>query len=171
MNTNDTSELLIIINGTVGVGKTSIAKCLADEIENALSIEGDSLGFAPPDHTDESFQNDYGLKVGIDLISKFRKNGTKVIIFDRFFENPKKLDWFISQVGLKCHVFYLLANEEELSNRIRKRARQRAESEILDSKRVHRNQESMKNRGVEIDTNGKSPAVVTKEIMKLIFAD
>jgi len=156
--------MLIVINGTIGVGKTSISKCLASEIAGAILIEGDSLGFASP-------TNDYVLNAGIDLISVLRKNGTKVIIFDMFFDDSQKLDWFISQVGLQSQVFYLLANEEELSNRIRQRARPRAESEIFDSKRLRQIQNRMKNRGIEIDTNGKSADEITAKIKKLISAN
>jgi broad-specificity NMP kinase len=163
--------MLIIINGTVGVGKTSISKSLAKEIAGAVSIEGDSLGFASPDLFEDSYQNDHGLKVGIDLISTHLKNGLRVIVFDRFFDNPKKLDWFILQVGLRTHVFYLLAHAKELSNRIRKRASSRVEGEIFDSKRIQKSQNEMKNRGIEIDTNGKSAEEVTLEIKKVILVN
>lgn len=157
-------EVLVIINGTVGVGKTSIAKSLASEIADAVFIEGDNLGFASP-------ENDYVLKAGIKLISEHRKKGARLIIFDLFFDNLEKLEWFISQVGIESYVIYLSANETELSNRIRNRARARAESEILDSKRMKQNQDRMPNRGIEIDTNGKNTDEITSIIKKLIFAN
>lgn len=164
-------EILVVINGTVGVGKTSISKCLANEITGAIWIDGDSLGFATPDRLQDSYESDYGLRAGINLISLQRKKGIRAFIFDRFFENPDKLDWFISQVGLRSHVFYLSACEDELSLRIRKRASPRAESEILDSKRLQQSQNRMRNRGIEIDTNGKSAEEITTQIKKLIFAN
>lgn len=154
--------MVIIINGTIGVGKTLISKCLASEIPGAAWVEGDSLGFASPN-------SDFVLKAGIELISLHRKNGLKVIVFDMFFNDAKKLDWFISQTGLETRVFYLSADEGELSSRIRKRARQRAEAEIRDSTRLQQSQDGMKNRGIEIDTNGKSPNEITTEIKKLSF--
>lgn len=165
----DGREMLIIINGTVGVGKTSISKCLATKIASAVSIEGDCLGVASPDRFEDSHDHDYGLKVGLTLISDYRKKGFRVLIFDRFFENSQKLDWFISQVGLKTFVFYLSAREGELSNRIRKRARPGHGSEIFDSIRVQRNQHGMRNRGVEICTNDKTVEEVTAEIQKLLL--
>ncbi len=161
---SDTREMLVVINGTVGVGKTLISNCLADKIAGAMCIEGDSLGFASP-------ENDHVLRVGIDLISTHWKNGVKVIVFDMFFNDPQKLDWFIAQTALEAHVFYLSASEEELANRIRKRARPRAESDILDSKRLRLNQDRMKNRGIEIDTNDKTPEEITEKIKNLIFAN
>jgi deoxyadenosine/deoxycytidine kinase len=162
-------QSLVIINGTVGVGKTWISKCLASEIPGAVWIEGDSLGFALPERFEDSYQNDYGLKAGINLISAHRKKGASVIVFDRSFSNPKELDWFVSQVGLKSHVFYLSASEDELSNRICKRAGSRAEFEVFDSKRLQQSQDKMKNRGVEIDTNGKSAEEITTKIKNLIL--
>jgi broad-specificity NMP kinase len=154
-------EMLIVINGTVGVGKTWISKYLASKIAGAVFIEGDSLGFASP-------KTDHVLRAGIDLISAHRKNGVKVFIFDMFFEDSQKLDWFLSEVGLESHVFYLSADEEELANRIRKRGRPRAESEILDSKRLRQSQDRMKNRGVEIDTNGKNEDEIIEKIKSLM---
>ena len=163
MNPRKACEMLIVINGTIGAGKTSISKCLASEIEQAVWIEGDSLGFASP-------KNDNVLSAGIDLIAMHRKNGIQVIVFDMFFDDAKKLDWFISQVGLESHVFYLAAAEDTISNRIRQRARERAQSEILDSKRLRQRQIGMENRGIEIDTNGRSAEEITAEIKKLLLA-
>lgn len=122
------------------------------------------MGFVSP-------ANDYVLSAAVDLISQYRKKGIKVFIFDMFFDNPQKLDWFISQVGIKSHVFYLLASEEEIFNRIRKHTRPRGEDEILDSKRVRQNQDRMKNRGIEIDTNGKSAEATTSKIKEFILAN
>jgi deoxyadenosine/deoxycytidine kinase len=164
VNSNEEREMLVVINGTIGVGKTWISKCLAREIPRAVCIEGDSLGFVSP-------TNDYVLNEAVNLISAYGKKGIKVFVFDLFFDSSQKLDWFISQVGIESHVFYLLANEDEISNRIRKRARPRGDSEILDSKRLRQNQDRMKNRGIEIDTNGKSAEQITSKIKELIFAD
>jgi deoxyadenosine/deoxycytidine kinase len=163
VNSIETRELLIIINGTIGVGKTEISKCLASEIAGALSIEGDSLGFASP-------KNDHVLDAAIEFVSMHRKNGVRVLIFDMFFDDQEKLDGFIGHAGIDCFIFYLSACEDELSSRIRKRGRQRAESEILDSKRLLQSQVRMKNRGLEIDTNGKSTKEITAEIKNLILA-
>lgn len=154
-------EILIIINGTVGVGKSSISKQLASEIAGAISIEGDSLGFVSP-------ANDYVFDAAIKLIGTYCKNGVNVIVFDMFFDNPEKLNWFISQVDLESYVFYLSADEDELAKRIRKRARSRAEAEIWDSKRLRLSQDKMINRGIDIDTTGKSLEEITAKIKQHI---
>ncbi len=156
--------MLVVINGGIGAGKTTISKCLANEIVGAVWIEGDSLGFASPN-------NDYVLNAGIDLITAHSKNGARVIIFDMFFDDSQKLDWFISRVDFKSHVFYLSASEDEISERIRRRARPRSEAEILDSKRLRQNQDGMKNRGIEIDTNGKSAEEIAAKIKKIVSSN
>lgn len=124
---------LIVINGTIGVGKTWISKCLMNEIPDSVGIEGDTLGFASPTSLQKSNRTDVGLEAGIKLISGHLEKGIKFVIFDRSFDDREKLRDFISRVGLSSCVFYLSASIEEITSRIKKRNRPRVEAEITDS--------------------------------------
>ncbi len=162
--------MLLVINGTIGVGKTWISQCLSGEIPDSVCIEGETLGFASPTALQKSNRSDVGLEAGIKLISEYMEKGTKFVIFDRSFDDLEKLRDFISKVSLPSHVFYLSATTEEIASRIKKRNRPRAEAEIMDSQRLLKTQRENFGQdgiGIEINTDGLSP----KEIVYIIRSE
>lgn len=162
-------SMLILINGTIGVGKTWISKCLASAVPDSVFIEGDTLGFASPATLQKSARSDFGLEAGIKLISGYIEKGVKFVIFDRSFDDREKLREFISRVGLPSCVFYLSASSEEITSRIRKRNRLRAEAEIIDSQRLlntQRNNFGKDGIGIEINTDGLSPEKIVFRIKR-----
>lgn len=69
--------MVVLINGTLGVGKTWIARWLVSQLDHAAYIEGDTFGFVSPELLASQSRQQFSLEVGFDLITSFRR---KVVV-------------------------------------------------------------------------------------------
>lgn len=160
--------MVVIINGTLGIGKTWIARWLVSQLENAAYIEGDVLGFVSQELLVNQSRQQFSLEIGLDLISSFRRKGAKIIVYDYLFVDPALMTDFISKIGAPVKTFYLSASQEAVASRIKQRGRPQAEKELTDSTKVENIQRSsftIDNLGIEINTDNKNP----EEIVELII--
>ena len=125
-------KTLLIINSTLDCGKSSLAKSIAENIDNSRVIHGDDLSINIPNFTvydEEKLLKCINL-IAIDAIKSF-ESGVNLVIIDYVFENPEQLLAFTgnfrSEVRLK--VFYLYADLETIDARIRYRNRKKLEYE------------------------------------------
>lgn len=114
---------IIIINGTMGVGKTSLCKILNKRMENSVWLDGDWCWQIQPFNPNE--ENKIMVEDNIrHLLLNFCKNSQiDHIIFSWVISSQILLDrilsWFSSE-NYKIYVITLMASDEILSNRIKK---------------------------------------------------
>jgi thymidylate kinase len=161
--------MLIVINGTLGVGKTWISRWLLGQLEDAAYIDGDVLGFVSSNLIQQRSRNELAIDVALDLITSFRRKGANTIVFDRLFVDPALLDSFISRAGLPVRIFYLSASPETIASRIQSRARPHAPRELTEAPEIEKTQRasfSQAQLGFEINTDGLTPEDVVERIKK-----
>ena len=114
---------IIIINGTMGVGKTSLCKILNKRMENSVWLDGDWCWQIQPFNPNE--ENKIMVEDNIrHLLLNFCKNSQiDHIIFSWVISSQTLLDrilsWFSSE-NYKIYVITLMASDEVLCNRIKK---------------------------------------------------
>jgi broad-specificity NMP kinase len=116
--------MIIIVNGILGVGKSTTAQLLTERLENSVYLQGDDYSefeeFNP-----RNKQHVY--KVLSDIARHINSlSNTSNIIIDYIFEDQEQLDHFLSSLDAN-HVhrhFYLQCNELEHRERILNRNRE-----------------------------------------------
>jgi len=158
----------IIIRGPAAVGKTTIAKILAEKL-NANIIDIDKLlekyGLDMVDPKQGQIDEKSLLKINEIVIPeaiKKLKQG-KIIIFDGNFYSKNQLEHLINKIKFKSFVFTLKANVEECIERDKTR-KVLGEKNIRD---VHK-LVSKFDYGIIIDTNNKSTEKIVNEIISYL---
>jgi adenylate kinase family enzyme len=163
---------LIIVNGTMGVGKTAVCKELNKRLENSAWLDGDWCWMINP-----FVVNDENKNMVIDNITHLLKNFLDnssleyvifnwVIhveeIFESILEPLRELEFEIIKITLMC-------NKEALKNRILKDVKYNLREEDCLDRSVKR-LEAYKNMTTnKIDTSSLSVSETVDEIMKLIY--
>lgn len=162
-----TKPNLIIINGTIGVGKTWIARTLLCQLDSAAYIEGDNLGFVSEDLFKDSTRGTFALDIAAGLIELYKERGAKTLILDRLVLGTEQIESFLKAVKMPVYIFYLYANKEDIISRIKKRKRPQFESEIQDFEKIELGQREslVANLGIEVDTSFKTPEEIVSEII------
>jgi deoxyadenosine/deoxycytidine kinase len=164
--------MIILINGTLGVGKTWIARWLLCQLPESAYIEGDTLGFVSPELFQGSSRKAFALEVALDLVSAFRKRNAKTIVFDQLFVDPELYDSFVWRVGGPVQSFYLSASPEVIRSRIQQRGRPQVEREMAEAQEVEKTQRTLLGAarlGTEINTDELSPERVVGLIQKRLI--
>jgi shikimate kinase len=80
--------VIILLNGPLGVGKSTLAEALAESIEGCVMLDGDSLVVANPSPPDgiEHLHSTIGL-----LVAHHRRFGYRHFVIDHLWRTPKEL--------------------------------------------------------------------------------
>ncbi|WP_066498126.1 AAA family ATPase [Abyssisolibacter fermentans] len=115
---------LIIINGTMGVGKTTICRELYKSIENSVWLDGDWCWMMNPFNVTE--ENKIMVMDNIThLLNNFLKNSSfEYVIFNWVMHQEwiieKLLEKLSNKPTYEIYKITLICSEEELKNRIKK---------------------------------------------------
>jgi len=154
--------MIIIINGSLGVGKTSISEELLWKYEKTVMLDGDALGNVNPfDIYDQN--RIMHLYKTIELLAKFHKDaGFDNIIINYVFESSKslrELTELLVPIDRNIFSFWITCEEEIQKNRIVKRNRDNLEWELkrfIELQRIQRIASQEGFIGIEIDSSNKS---------------
>ena len=162
---------LIIINGTLGVGKSSISKEIQSKLNNSVLIEGDLLSRKVRnfDVYDESKIFEVLTIIREEAIRLLRSDNN-VVIVDYVFENQSHMNHLVENFKNVDEIrpFYISANVSSIENRIKNRDRDlkgwefKRSEEILSVQRKFLTDLSL---GAEVCTNGKMASEVADEII------
>lgn len=157
---------LIIIRGALGIGKTTIAKKIAKEI-NAHYISIDKvLEKNNLDKEDNNFTPEDFIKANEIILPKVINNldNGKSVILDGCFYFIEQIKHLESNIKFKIFIFTLKAPVDVCINRDKERKKAYGEKnarEVFDLV-------SKFDYGINIDTENKSETEVAKEIMKYL---
>ncbi|MFR4766919.1 MAG: AAA family ATPase, partial [Paraclostridium sordellii] len=158
---------LIIINGVMGVGKTSVSKALYKQLDNSFWLDGDNCWMMNP--FEVTSENKYMVIDNITyLINNFIKNSkSKYIILNWVIHTDEIMDSILYKINMDKIDLYkitLICDEDTLVKRIKKDIKSgiRDEDNIkrsLDKLKLYKNMNTLK-----IDTANKSIDEIVENI-------
>ncbi|WP_054742643.1 adenylate kinase family protein [Cellulosilyticum ruminicola] len=116
--------MIIILNGTCGVGKTTAAWLLLDSLYGSVMMDADHICATNPFVLKDSQREKYLNDTMMELIKFHRKNGYKNFIISNVYENSSELETLLQNPELqdeKVFVYRLTGEAEVIRQRIIKR--------------------------------------------------
>lgn len=155
---------IYIISGPCGVGKSTISKALAQEMEKVVLLEGDKIHsmFVGKEQPPWEEQLSIVWNNILSLTKNFIENNLNVII-DYVVES--ELEWFckhISELNVKIYYFVLRADKDILIRRLNKRGDVRLIQRSLFL--LNKLENSLSNKPYLYDTTNKQPAEIINDL-------
>ncbi|HPH97732.1 MAG TPA: AAA family ATPase [Anaerolineaceae bacterium] len=167
--------MIIIINGSLGVGKTSVANELHWKFKKSVHLDGDTIGDVNPFEIYDEARIDHLYRTFALLIGFHQKNGYPDFVINYVFESADSLQGLLSllhPLDPAIHVYWLTCDEQEQARRIQGRQRDGLDWELSRFVELQRIQAKAAQQGFigrEVDTTHLSPAAVGEKIWKDIF--
>lgn len=168
--------MIVIINGSLGVGKSSVAEALHYRFPRSAFIEGDALGMVHPFEIYDAARVAHLYRCVAGLASVHAGAGYRDIVIDYVFESPESLAALVAElrgVDPEVRVFWLVCDEGEQAARIAARKRPELEWELRRFRELRSIQGKAAEQGFigeRVDTTGKGAEEVAAEILGLIGA-
>ena len=162
--------MIIIINGSLGVGKSSVADELHRKFDKSVHLDGDSIGDVHPFEIYDDARISHLYRILELLIDFHQKNGYLNFVINYVFESPKSLHGLLDllhPLDSSIHTYWLICDAEEQARRIRRRQRDDLEWELKRFVELQQIQAKAARRGFigkEVDTTGMTSMEVAEEI-------
>jgi broad-specificity NMP kinase len=162
--------MILIINGSLGVGKTSVAEQLHWKFDKSVHLDGDAIGDVHPFEIYDPARIDHLYRTLSLLVGFHQQNGYNNFVINYVFESAQSLGdllGLLRPLDPSIHVFWLTCNAQEQERRIRARSRDQVKWELARFVELQRIQSEAAREGfigVEVDTSGLSAAEVAEVI-------
>lgn len=162
---------LIVINGVMGVGKTTVSKRLYKELENSFWLDGDNCWTMNPFIVNEENKEMVLNNISFILNNFLSNSSSKSVVFNWVIQSDDIMNEVLSRINTKNVDVYkitLMCTKEELIRRIESDVR----LGLRDNKNVERSLErydmykAMDT--IKIDTTGKSIEKIIEEIVGIV---
>lgn len=167
--------MIIVINGSLGVGKTSVAKELLLKFERSVHLDGDAIGDVNPFAIYDEARIAHLYRTLALLIGFHQQNGYPNFVINYVFESADSLEallCLLRPLDPAIYVYWLTCDEQEQARRIQGRRRKKLDWELSRFVELQRIQAKAAQQGFigrEVDTTHLSPAAVGEKIWKDIF--
>ncbi|RDY27088.1 nucleotide kinase [Romboutsia weinsteinii] len=163
---------LIIINGVMGVGKTTISKVLYKELENSFWLDGDNCWMMNPFIVDEE-NKDMVLDNISYILNNFIKNSnSKYILFNWVIHTDEIMSDILSKLNINdvdVHKITLMCSKEVLISRIEEDIKKGLRNDENISRSLERLELYEKMDTVKVDTTNKELIDIVCEIKDIIL--
>ena len=126
--------MIIIINGPLGIGKTSLAWELNARLAPAVMLDGDYIGAVEPFEIYDEARVAYLYKTLAHLVAYHQcEGGYRNFVINYVFETPESLAELLAllrPLNDAVHVFRLTCDAAEMERRVRKRGRDGYEEQL-----------------------------------------
>jgi len=133
--------LIIILNGSIGVGKTSISRKTNELLDNSVMLDGDYLGAVNPFKIYDENRIEY-LYQTITQLTRFHKdNGYNNFVINYVFETNNRLQELVNKLEIldnKIFCYWLTCSEKEQEKRILNRNNNEVVWELKRAKELNR---------------------------------
>jgi hypothetical protein len=164
---------VIVLNGPIGVGKTTVARHLLLALDRSAVIDGELVTLVRPFDPHGLADFDHACETISMLLERHVKQGVPMIIITWILENPAHIRRFLEALpgtvrGPK-NLFLLLCEEQELRKRITRRDRPDAGDETRRAIELSRSfwkqsQDPLHKLGYPIDTTKIVPEHVAEVV-------
>lgn len=167
--------MIIIVNGSLGVGKSSVAEELHYKFDKSVHLDGDTIGDVHPFEIYDEARINHLYRTLELLIGFHQKNGYHNFVINYVFESPQSLQELLSllrPLDPSIHTYWLTCDEKEQARRIQKRGREELQWELnrfVELQRIQRLAAHQGFIGQEVDTTRLTPKEAADEIWKDIF--
>lgn len=167
--------MIIIINGSLGVGKTSVADEIHWKFERSIHLDGDAIGNVHPFEIYDRARIDHLYRTLELLVGFHQKNGYHNIVINYVFESPDSLQELLDRLlplDPSIHTYWLTCSEKEQANRIRARHRDSLDWELarfVELQRIQARAAQAGFIGLEVDTTDLTSVEVAEKIWRNIF--
>ncbi|MFP6378365.1 hypothetical protein B4U30_39275 [Klebsiella pneumoniae] len=162
--------MIILLNGPLGIGKTTLADALMESIDQCVMLDGDFLVAANPEPSDEIEHLHSSIAL---LVTHYQSFGYKHFVIAHIWTAREEIDDLRNRLvnhdsDFRC--FLLTLSAEENFNRIHRRASVRAlDEQEFELRTVTEERELLKvgsgvNLGEPLDVSG-SPQVLVNELL------
>ena len=168
--------MIIIINGSLGVGKTSVAEQLHYKFDKSVYLDGDSIGDVHPFDIYDVRRIDHLYRTLALLVGFHQKNGYSNFVINYVFESPASLQDLLDlllPLDPSIHTYWLTCAAQEQARRIRARRGDELEWELtrfVELQRIQTRSAQSGFIGKEVDTTRLTAAEVAQKIWQDIFA-
>jgi broad-specificity NMP kinase len=166
--------MIIIINGALGVGKTSVAEELHWKFRKSVHLDGDAIGNVNPFEIYDDARTLHFHRTLALLVGFHQEHGYPDFVINYIFENAGQLEQLtelLRPLDPDLHSFRLVCEASELEARVRRRNRDTLDWELKRSPELARIQDEAAEKGFigkPFDTTGLSAAQSAEEIWRLI---
>lgn len=166
--------MIVILNGSVGVGKTSVAWALNETFDKLVMLDGDYIGAVHPFEIYDEARVDHLYKTIAHLIRFHITHGYANFVINYVFESPELLSALVDPLRAldsRIYAFWLTCSEDEQRGRILKRHEGPWEWELERFAELNAILEVASGRGdvgVRVDTTGKSVTNVVETIRDIV---
>jgi hypothetical protein len=167
--------MIIIINGSLGVGKSSVAEQLHYKFDRSVHLDGDCIGDVQPFNIYDERRLDHLYRTMELLICFHQKNGYRNFVINYVFESSESLHEFLAPLhplDPSIHCYWLTCEEEEQAKRIRNRNREDLGWELerfVELRRIQKEASQHGFIGKEVDTTRLSAGQTAQTIWEDIF--
>jgi chloramphenicol 3-O-phosphotransferase len=162
--------MIVIINGSLGVGKSSVGDQLHYRFDKSVHLDGDYIADVHPFQIYDEARIHHLYHTLELLIGFHQKNGYHNFVINYVFESPESLQELLDllhPLDSSIYTFWLTCAEAEQAKRIQNRKREGLEWELsrfLELQRIQSKAAQQGFIGMEVDTTRSSAAEVADEI-------
>lgn len=167
--------MIIVVNGSLGVGKTSVAEQLHWKFDKSVHLDGDAVGDVHPFEIYEESRIQHLYRTLALLVDFHQQNGYVNFVINYVFESPGSLQDLLELLRPRdaaIHTYWLTCGEVEQAERIRRRQGDDLEWELVRFKELQHIQAKAARQGFigrEVDTTNLTAAQAADVIWKDIF--
>ena len=168
--------MIVIINGSLGVGKSSVAEQLQHRFDRAVHLDGDHIGDVHPFDIYDPERIEHLYRTLELLVGFHQKNGYPNIVINYVFESADSLHELITllrPLDADIHVYWLTCSPKVQAGRIRERQREELGWELQRFRELQQIQAEAAQDGFigkEVNTSRLDPAGVADLIWKDLTA-
>jgi chloramphenicol 3-O-phosphotransferase len=168
--------MIIIINGSLGVGKTSVAEQLHYRFDKSVHLDGDHIGDVHPFEIYDNARINHLYRTIELLIGFHQKNGYQNFVINYVFESPESLHELLDllrPLDSSIYCYWLTCDEEEQAKRIQNRGHEEQSWELsrfIELQQIQKDASQLGFIGKEVDTTRLSSQATAEEIWEDIFS-
>jgi shikimate kinase len=165
--------MIILLNGPLGIGKTTLAEALTESVQQCVMLDGDHLVVAnPPPHEELELLH----STIVPLVAHYRRFGYHHFVIDHIWTTPEQIDDLRRRLAdldndLRC--FLLTLPLDENLQRVERRASASVVDEREEELRIVSQERAMlmEHPGVELGEPfdvSESPPVLVEKMIRLL---
>jgi chloramphenicol 3-O-phosphotransferase len=168
--------MIIIINGSLGVGKTSVSEELHHKFEKSVHLDGDNIGNVHPFEIYDDARIEHLYRTLQLLVGFHQKYGYQNFVINYVFESSGSLRNLLDLLrpfDAHIYTYWLTCDPKEQEKRILRRQRSGLDWELnrfVELQQIQARAAQDGFIGIEVDTSALSSAEVAEEIWQEIFS-